>query len=717
MTPAALFSTALDMHRHGRLADAGALYRRLLAVEPGHADSLHLLGVIESQSGRLTRAERLIGRAVGLAGAAAPYRANLAVVQKETGDVVRAGASCRIALVLKPDLRDALNTLGICLQAETGPGVAAVWFDRAITIDPAYLDGRNNLGLALAASGRGGEAARGFRLAIALNPSFANAYNSLGTVSGPDAEVHFGRAFLARPDYAEAHSNAAGRMQLAGRKDLALTTALRAVVVEPAYADAYNNLGNIRAEAGLYPAAVASLRRALAIAPDSSAALNNMGNIWRDRGRPDEARRWYDAALSRGPWSAEVHSNLVMSLHYDPAVSAADILSEASRFAARLEGGPQPVTRFARAMGEPLRIGYISADFRVHPVGFFLSGVLEAHDPEAVTVTCYSNASYADSMTARLRRAAHRWRDIAGFDDSAVAALIRADGIDILVDLAGHTGGNRLPLMALRPAPLQVNWLGYFGTTGLRSVDYVLADSHVAPQGDEAYFSEKLWRLPGIYLCYTPHAPDLPVSAFPSLAGEPVTFGCFNNIAKITDDVVAAWARILRRVPSSRLFLKAKAMADPETRERLFGQFAGHGVEAGRLMWEGHSPVIEAMAAYGKVDIALDPFPFGGGTTTADTLWMGVPLVSLRGGRWTGRMSESILAALDLEEWVAPDRDTYIDLACRLAAGLEDMAPLRADLRRRMKDSPFCDSRAFTRSLEAAYRAMWDGEIAKSGGH
>jgi predicted O-linked N-acetylglucosamine transferase (SPINDLY family) len=331
-------------------------------------------------------------------------------------------------------------------------------------------------------------------------------------------------------------------------------------------------------------------------------------------------------------------------------------------------------------------------------------------------VTCYSNSGVADAMTARLKGAVGRWRSIVGLTDEDAAAMILADGIDILVDLSGHTANNRLPLFALKPAPVQVTWLGYSGTTGLSTIDYILADNVVAPKGGEAAFSETVWRLPGCYLCYSPPALDIAVGPFPALTNGFVTFGCFNSRTKISAETLAVWAAILRRVEGSRLFLKSKSFADESCRKALEAAFAEHGIESDRLTLMAYLPQGEALDAYNKVDIALDPFPYGGTTTTAEMLWMGVPLVALGEGRWVTRVSRSILATLGLDAWVAKDADDYIEIACRLAADLHNLAPLRADLRGRVESSALCDGPRFTRSLEEAYRGMWIKWCAGRGG-
>jgi predicted O-linked N-acetylglucosamine transferase (SPINDLY family) len=549
--------------------------------------------------------------------------------------------------------------------------------------------------------------------AIAINAKVAPYHSNLGHALRDqgrleEAAASFRRARDVKPDDPEGHCALGFVLQELGRLDEAALSYLRALDLKPDHAEAYNNLGNTLRRQGRLDQAITCFRRALDLKPGYAQAHSNLGNALTSRGENDEALACYRKAVDLEPDLLEARSNLLMTLYSSARHSEAEIFDQARAFARQVERpAPAPTFRTAADPDRRLRIGYVSADFRTHPVGFFLERVLAAHDRTQVEVVCYSNATFADSLTERLRASADRWELIAGMSDAEAGALIRRDEVDILVDLSGHTEANRLSLFATRPAPVQVTWLGYFGTTGLSTIDYILADRFVAPPGEESRFTETVWRLPECYLCYSPPALDVETGPFPGLANGFVTFGCFNNRAKVGPDTVATWAAVLRGVAGSRLFLKTVSLADEGCRASLRAQFEGHGIDGDRLILEGHSPLAEAMAAYNRVDIALDPFPFGGCTTTAQTLWMGVPLVTQRGDRWAGRMSQSILAALDLEEWVAEDPDHYVEIARRLAASLPELAALRSDLRRRLEGSTFCDGPRFTRFLEAAYRGMW----------
>jgi predicted O-linked N-acetylglucosamine transferase (SPINDLY family) len=434
-----------------------------------------------------------------------------------------------------------------------------------------------------------------------------------------------------------------------------------------------------------------------------------------DLGRLDEARAAYERALALKPDYADVRSSVLMLLNYDPAQTPESLLAAHRAYAAALPPLPAPAPHpNARDPERPLRIGYVSADFCAHPVGGFVRPVLAAHDPERVVVHAYSGRLVEDAVTTEIRGHAAAWRSTVGVDDAALDAQIRADGIDILVDLAGHTAGNRLSAFARKPAPIQVTWLGYPATTGLPAIDHRLSDAFADPPGAEAHGVEALVRLPGGFHCYVPAeaAPD--VAPPPARAQGHVTFGSFNNLSKVNDRVIAAWARVLAAVPHSRMLVKARPLADPDTRARYQALFAQAGVASERVSliataesWRDH------MGQYGQVDVALDTFPYNGTTTTCDALWMGVPVIALRGDRHAGRVGVSLLSHIGLPELVAASLDDYVAAAAALAADPDRLATLRAGLRRRLIASPIGDPQRFTRALEDAYRALWRAWCAR----
>ena len=675
---AQLFADALEHQKAGRLTQAENLYRQVLAINPRHADTLHLLGVISYQTGRPEPAIDLIRKAITIERKKAAYHNNLGRALEMLGRLDDAAMAYRKAIEIRPDYVIAYDNLGAALWWLGQPAEAARAYRKSLDLKPGRPDILNRLGLALEQSGQADEAIRCFRDGLGVAPRDLALHNNLGNA-----------------------------LRVRGRFDEAASHFHKALEFAPASAETYNNLGVLLLEQDRLEAAENCLRKALALKSDYAETYRNLGNLLHKQERFDDAIACYQQGLALQP-DARGTSTLLTWLHYSQHHTDDDILAVARNFGALVEP-PLPARTFANrpAPNRRLRIGYVSADFRTHPVGFFLERVLKAHDPAAMEIFCYSNTDFADEVTERLQQAAHHWRNIAATSDQAAADMMEDDSIDILVDLAGHTDGTRLSLFALKPAPVQVTWLGFYGTTGLSRIDYILADRFVAPEGEVSRFTEQAWRLPGCYLCYSPHPFDIPVGPFPAAANGFVTFGSFNKRLKISDDTIAVWAKILRQVEGARLFLKNTSMADADSRARLMAHFATLGIAADRLILEGHSSVADGLAAYNRVDIALDPFPFGGGTTTADTLWMGVPLVALKGKRWVGRMSHSILAALELEQWVAENTDDYVALACRLAADIPNTPALRGELRVRVENSAFCDGASFTRGLEGAYRGMW----------
>jgi predicted O-linked N-acetylglucosamine transferase (SPINDLY family) len=359
----------------------------------------------------------------------------------------------------------------------------------------------------------------------------------------------------------------------------------------------------------------------------------------------------------------------------------------------------------------------VSGDLYDHPVGFFFESVLaalRARTPARLELTVYANGLNDDATTRRIRAAAHAWRVVAGLSDEHLVQVIRDDGIDVLVDLSGHTGRNRLPAFAWKPAPVQATWLGYFATTGVAAIDYLIADPWAVPEGADDEFTESVWRLPETRMCFTPPADAPDVADLPARAGNPLTFGCFSHLTKVNDDVLALWARVLVAVPGSRLFLKAPQLAADTVHDALLARFQAHGIGAERLILEGPSRRADYLAAYEDVDLMLDTFPYPGGTTTAEALWMGVPVLTLAGDTFLSRQGRSLLTNAGLPEWVANDADDFVARAVARAADLDGLADLRRGLRQRLQASPLFDAPRFAAHFEAALRGMWQAWCARS---
>jgi predicted O-linked N-acetylglucosamine transferase (SPINDLY family) len=499
-----------------------------------------------------------------------------------------------------------------------------------------------------------------------------------------------------------------------GRVDESVKLIRRAIEIAPTNAAYYGSLGNALQDQRQLDEAIVSFRHAIRLRPDFAEAYNNHGNVLRDTGQLDEAIAALREAIRLGPEKVGAHSSLLVTLHYDPTQSAEAIYEEHRRWN---EVHAEPLRKFiephlnGREAGRRLRIGYVSGDFCRHPVGLFMVPLLANHDARNVEVFCYSDGRVSDEITAKLRQSAHVWRNTAGMPDGRLADGIRSDQIDILVDSSLHSAGNRLLVFARKPAPVQVTWLGYPGTTGLSSIDYRLTDPFLDPAGTDEWYSEKSVQLPHTFWCYEPIDATRQVSALPAIENGYVTFGCFNNFSKVTSAALELWAKLLGAIPRSRLMI----FAPPgEARNRATERFVQNGVKRERLDFVDRKPLIDYLTQFNCIDVALDPFPCGGGTSTCDALWMGVPTVTLRGRTAVGRGSVSIHSNVGLADWIADTPEQYVSIAAKMAGDLGRLAELRAGLRKRMEQSPLMDAAQFASDMEIAYRVMWERWCLKS---
>ena len=652
-----LLNAALSHHQAGHLAEAERSYRKILRTAPRHPAAAHLLAAIACDGGRIEEAAELAGR----------------------------------ALAARPDFPEALVNLGIIRRAQGRLDESAACLERALALRPAYPDALNSLGLTLHAEGRPAAAADRFRQALGLQPGHADALNNLGN------------ALMALGDFTGA---AAAFRQALG--------------IKPGFVDALLNLGNLHKETGESGEAIQCYRRALRFAPGSAAAFNNLGNVFKDQGRSEEAADHYRQALALQPDYQQALSNLLFSLNNSDRCPPESVFVEHVRLAAVLEaaaGPPLPLpAATGSGQGRRLRIGYLSPDFREHSVAYFFLPLLAAHDRAVVETFCYAQVMVEDAITDRLRGLSEHWLRTVGIGDADLAARIRADGVDVLVDLAGHTAHNRLGVFARRAAPVQITWLGYPNTTGLSTIDYRLVDAVTDPEGEaDAFASEALIRLPGGFLCYGPpdHAPE--PAPPPCRDNGFVTFGSFNNPAKLSDTTLALWGGILRRCPTARLLLKGQSFADAATAAFTRERLASLGVAPERLDLVARiADTAGHLGAYARIDIGLDPTPYNGTTTTCEALWMGVPVVTLVGDRHAGRVGASLLARVGLDDLIAQDRGAYVDVAAALAADAARLGDLRAGLRARLAASPLCDAITFARSFEATCRSLWCRAVGES---
>jgi predicted O-linked N-acetylglucosamine transferase (SPINDLY family) len=599
------------------------------------------------------------------------------------GQLNEASQTCQRILHTQPAHFGAWFVLGFVHQSQGRTAEAVHCYGEAVRYQPEFVEAHHNLGVVLELQGQTEEAVAQYREALRLRPEFSDARHNLVT----------------------ALNNLGNVRRQRGETVAAGACYREALGLDPARADAHNNLGVLAASQGQADAALAHFLQAALCQSNHGEALSNLGNSYKDQGRLDEALDAHRRAVAAEPHSAGLGSNLLLALHYHPGLDAETIFAEHLAWAKRQEAAlaPHPRPSPLRGEGRRLRIGYVSPDFRQHVMGFFMEAVLACHDHEQFEIICYSDVARPDDLTKRL--VADRWRTIAGQSDADVAERIRQDGIDILVDLAGHTAGNRLLVFARKPAPVQVTHFGYMHTSGLATMDYRLTDAWCDPPGmTERYHTEKLVRLPNIGWCYQPPAcPE--VGELPARRHGGITFSSLNNLAKVSAEAIAVWARILREVADSRLLILAGAGKGGD--DRLRESFGRHDIGPERLTLVGRRSRADYFTLYKEVDITLDSFPYTGCNTTMDALWMGVPVVTLAGRNAMGRQGVAILQSAGLPELIAATPERYVAIAVERTGDLSALANLRAGLRQRLRDSPLTDAAGFTHRLEEAYQCMW----------
>ena len=641
---------------------------------------------------------------------------NLGIELQRNQQADRALACYTRALAAAGDNIEILGRLASAFLGLHRLGDAETCYRRVQALAPGIAEIELNLGNVLQMQGRIDEALACYRQALLWRPGFAQAEYNQGVVLQArgqygEAADAYRRALACRPDDAAAHLNLGNTLQAMGQLLEAEDCYRRALSFRGDYPEALLGLGNIQQARGQFDAALASFERAIAARPAFPAAYLNLGNTLKALGRLDDAVRHYRLALDIDGDFWVAHSNLLFVQNLMPETRGDTLLADARCFGERVRRSARAATTWANPPdpGRRLRVGFVSGDFRRHPVSYFLESVLAAlrqDHADALALFAYSSVRREDELTARLRPLFDSWHGVTGVADEAVAEKVRSDGIDILLDLSGHIEFNRLPVFAWKPAPVQASWLGYQGTTGVAAIDYVIADPWAVLPEDERYLTEKVWRLPETLWCMTPPI-DQPVGPLPALASKQFTFGCLNNLDKLNDSVVGVWARILSALPGSRLVLKDKQLAHAATRERIAGLFRRHGVDPRRLLMLGPTSRAEHLATCNRIDIALDPFPYTGATTTVECLWMGVPVLTLAGDRFIARQGVSLLMNAGLPDWIAVDEDDYVAKALAHAADLPRLATLRAGLRAEVLASPLFDARRFATHFTAALRAMW----------
>jgi len=636
---------ALELHQEGKLSGAAEIYKQILARSPNNPDALHLLGVLCAQMDRLEEGVSLIQR----------------------------------ALAFNP-------------------------------VEPRYFF---NLGSILVTLRRLDQAIEAYQKAVTFNPHYFEAYDKLGVVLKDKGDLNAAvaacrQAIKLKPDFIEAHIDLGNVFQTAGQLDEAIACYREALRIDPKFAVAWNNLGNALHAQGRLQEAAEAYTHALQIVPGWAEIQNNLANTLKDQGDLDAAIAAFRKAISLKPGLIQAHNNLIWALHYHPDSTPQTIQTEQwhwnAQHAAPLKKFIQPCLN-NRDPKRRLRVGYVSPDFRAHVVGWNLLPLLENHDHRQFEIFCFSSVAKPDAITQRIRSLTDAWRNILGLGDQKAAEMVREERIDILVDLAVHTAFNRLLLFAYKPAPIQVTWLGYPGSTGMDVVDYRLSDPYIDPPGtDLSVYSEQTMLLPNTYWCYQPAIKPRISDSSPFSSTGFITFGCMNKFAKVSAPALNSWLQILKSVPDSHFILHCNQGVH---RQAVLERFTQAGIAPDRIELVGLQPLEQYFDVFNRIDIALDPFPYNGGITTCDALYMGVPVVSLSGKTAVGRAGHSILTNVGVPELIAETPEEYVQIAVKLAGDLPRLKELRSSLRRRMEESPLMGAKSFAREVELIYRDIW----------
>jgi predicted O-linked N-acetylglucosamine transferase (SPINDLY family) len=734
--PQTLFERAQRLHAVGHLKEAEAIYRDILARNPMDVGTMHILGLALYQQDRRAEGIELIAQTVEMVPDNATFRFNYGNVLLE-GNAAAATAEYRRALELQPDYPDAMTNLAVSLCKQNKFEDAIVVSRLVLAQRPRSPEAMFNLAQALRGKGavalseqRYAEAVEFFSQATNVNyqnfdAQLGLAY-SLSAVGNPAAGEVFRQALALEPYSFEACIARARWLDRAQRSQEAIETYRRAIEIRADDLDAQADLAALYGRVEMPHEAIAAARRVLEIEPGHIHASATLGAALSQIGKNDEAAEVLLGALERSraadtdaPASAHLAatersmlaallSNLFLLRHYEETYDPDKLFGEQLLFG-KLVDRRDPSRRFELSAREKLRVGYVSGDFRRHAVAMFIEPILENHDPSRFEIFCYSNTEGTDEMTARLKRLAHHWTDITQISDDNTAQLISDDRIDILVDLSGHTGANRLPVFGLKPAPVQATYLGFPNSTGLPTIDYRISDPYADPPGlTERYHQEKLIRLPHAFFAFRPHA--APLAPSPAVSTGVVTFASLNVFRKVTPAMMRLWARILSCVPRSRLLM----ITDPSANDDVRAVFQDAGVTSDRLDLVQRGPLTQYFQRLNQVDIELDPYPYNGHTTTCDCLWMGVPVVTLAGNTSVTRSGVSILSNIGHPELIASTPDQYAEIATQLAKDLPRLVRLRQTLRDDMARSPITNAQQITRDLEAAYQTMWQEKLAEA---
>ncbi len=692
--------SAIAFHKSGRPAEAEKLYNQVLATQADNPDAMHGLGVLRHTQGDTAGGINLVQKAIARKPTEAEYRNSLGVLLCHGNNPDAVIEAFEKAVTLRPTYAAALLNLANVLNNLGRHDRAISTCQRLVQVSPGSPDAHCALSVALFSVGRLDEAMSACRKAIAIAPKNAQAFSTLGNI-----------------------------YSISGRPDEAIAAYRHAVTYNPKFAGAFSNLANSLEQRGLIAEAYEAILEAVRLDPNLADAQNNYGNILKDLARLDEAVAAYRRTIALVPGRSMFYSNLIYAMWFRQQCDPAEVLAE-SRTWARLLA--EPLTRAAaphtndRSPDRKIRLAYVSNDFRQHPIGRLIFPLIACRDRSQFEIVLFSGVPRPDAITQAIYQSVDRVIPVGGMTDEQMAQAVRNEKIDILVDLALHMSGTRLEVFARRAAPVQITYLAYCATTGMTAMDYCVTDRNLDPVDDAAspapqspapespatplgvaspIHSERLLHLPQCYWCYTASGEAPPINASPAARSRVVTFASMNSFTKLNSGVLDLWCELMKQVPGSQLFVVVPG--GPQRRTQVAADFARRGVDPGRLKMGDIVSVPAYFNSYLEVDISLDPFPYNGGTTTMDSLFMGVPVVTIA-GRWaTARAGVTILNTLGHPEWIANTPEEYVQIAARVAANVPKLVELRASLRQEMLNSPLMNARRFTADFETLYRKTW----------
>ncbi|RNC82991.1 MAG: tetratricopeptide repeat protein [Balneola sp.] len=636
-----------------------------------------------------------------------------AVTFHQSGELSKAAAIYRDILNQNPSHIDSLVNLAAIVYNKN-PQESLNLLRTARKIDPENSSVHFNLGNLLQRHGFREKAVQEFREVIRLNPQNAEAYFRLGTLFSEagrldDSVFCYKKAFYLKPGDVRVLNNLTDVLNRQQKYEEAEVMARKTLELSPNLIEAHGNLGNVYKNQGNYEKAIAHFKEALTLDPKQAKVLYHLGAALLFSNRHKDAAEHLRRAVEIDPEFYQPHSSLVYALNYIEEPSQHEIFEEHKQWGLQHSVGVQEEgwPWVERVPDKKLRVGFVSPDFKAHVVALFIQQLFKNYDKNQFEFYGYAEVEKPDGYTSSFMKLLDGWRSTIGVSDQEVYRTIKSDCIDILIDLAGHTAGNRLKIFSMKPAPVQASYLGYINTTGLQEIDYRFCDAYVNPPETQQYYTEQLVHLPNSFTCYEPINPSPLVEETPGLTNGYITFGCFNNTNKLTPSTIRVWSELLKRLPSAKLLLKSSHLNDQLTIERFKSQFLKQGVNEEQLLFEGSSEIYDYLATYNKIDIALDPFPHNGGTTSHDLLWMGVPMISLEGNQYVSRFGVSILHNIGYPEWIASNEKEYINKAIALASDVDLLNTIRLGLREKMKVSPLCDGVQFSRNFEHVLRSLW----------